>query len=162
MKIPHWVAGTNPRRRIVRALTVVLGAYLLLSYVLLPVRGAGISMFPTITTGDIKFVSTITYRWREPRRGDIVAVRMAGRHVVYLKRIVAMPGERMRFVKGVVHINGVALDEPYLQNQADWRSDEIALGPSEYFVVGDNRSMQMYEHDMGVVSRDRFIGPVVF
>ena len=162
MKIPYWVAGTNPRRRIVRAVIVILGAYLLFSYVLLPVRGAGISMFPTITTGDIKFVSTVTFRWREPRRGDIVAVRMAGRHVVYLKRIVAMPGEHMRFVKGIVQVNGVPLDEPYLQNQADWRSDDVTLGPSEYFVVGDNRSMQMYEHDMGVVSRDRLVGPVIF
>ena len=98
MSLPYWVAGRQPRRRLIWAAIVITGAYVLFSYVLMPVRGAGISMFPTITTGDMKFVSLFSYGWREPQRGDIVAVRLAGAHVVFLKRIIAMPGDRKSVV----------------------------------------------------------------
>ena len=49
----------------------------------------------------------------------MVAIRLAGPSVVYVKRIIGLPGERVGFVKGVVHVNGVPLDEPYVQLSAD-------------------------------------------
>jgi signal peptidase I len=160
--LPRWIAGVNPRRTAVRVLVIVVVAYLVFGYVLLPVRGAGPSMRPTIDNGDLIFINRLTYRWREPRRGDVVAVRMAGQSVVYVKRLLALPGERVKIEAGAVAIDGAFLNEPYAQKRDDWWLTEARLGSDEYFVVGDNRSMPMHLHDMGTVPRGRLIGPVAF
>ena len=60
----------------------LVAAYVVFGHVLLPVRGVGVSMEPTIQQGDLLFISRLSYRFRQPTRGDIVAVRVAGRSVV--------------------------------------------------------------------------------
>jgi signal peptidase I len=155
---PRWLAGANPRRTAVRAGLLVVAAYVTFTYVLLPVRGVGISMQPTIDEGDLIFVNMLAYRFREPRRGDIVAVRIAGRSIVYVKRIVALPGDEFAFVDGLLHVNDVAVDEPYVVNRSPWNLGPVTLETDQYFVVGDNRGMRIDQHDMGTVGRDRLIG----
>ena len=162
MSAPRWVAGSNPRRTAVRVAVLIAAAYVVFGFVLLPVRGAGISMSPTIESGDLLFINRLTYRFREPQRGDVVAVRRAGRSVVYVKRLLGVPGDRIKFEAGALSINGRSLNEPYAQKRDDWWLSEATLGPDEYFVVGDNRSMPMPQHDMGTVSRARLIGPLAF
>lgn len=156
------VFGRNPRRTLLRVVLVTGTAFLVFSFVLMPVRGVGISMEPTIRPGRLVFVSLLTYRVRPPARGDIVAVRLAGRRVVYVKRLVALPGERLALQGGHVFIDGQRLDEPYVRHRQAWHLDETRLGDDEYFVVGDNRGMPMHLHDMGTTSRARLVGPVVF
>lgn len=141
---------------------IVAVSYLVFGVVLLPVRGAGVSMAPTIDSGDLIFINRLAYRLREPRRGDIVAVRMAGQSIVYVKRLLALPGDRLRIEGSAVWINGEVLEEPYARKRGDWRLEEARLGPDQYFVVGDNRTMPMHLHDMGTVSRARLIGPLAF
>jgi signal peptidase I len=160
--LPRWIAGANPRRTAVRVAILVAVAYLVFGYVLLPVRGSGPSMRPTIDSGDLIFINRLTYRFREPRRGDVVAVRMAGQSVVYVKRLLALPGERVTIEAGAVAINGEVLSEPYARRRDDWRLPEARMGSDEYFLVGDNRSMPMHLHDMGTVPRARLIGPLAF
>jgi signal peptidase I len=140
----------------VAAAVVTFGA------VLLPVRGYGVSMQPTIEEGDLLFINRVAYRVRQPRHGDIVAVRVAGRSVVYVKRLLGLPGERIAFVDGVLWRNGVPVEEPYVRHRAAWRLDEVTLGPDDYFVVGDNRGMPMAQHELGTASRTRLIGPKLF
>src|SRR5690606_25680995 len=106
-------AGSNPRRTLIRAGLLVAAAYVAFGHVLMPVRGSGISMAPTIEHGQLIFINRLAYRLREPRRGDIVAVRMAGPSVVYVKRLLGLPGERIRIDAGKVSINGEPLAEPY-------------------------------------------------
>jgi len=162
VNLPRWLAGKNPRRTAVRAAILIAAAYLVFGYILLPVRGAGVSMRPTIDSGDLIFINRLTYRFREPRRGDVVAVRMAGRSVVYVKRLVALPGERLKIDAGALSVNGEWINEPYARKRDDWWLGEATLGADEYFVVGDNRTMPMHLHDMGTVSRARLIGPLAF
>jgi signal peptidase I len=159
---PRWVAGANPRRTAIRVAVLVVSAYIIFSYVLLPVRGDGISMTPTIESGDLIFVNKLTYRFREPRRGDIVAIRMAGRSVVYVKRLIGLPGDRLKIDGGVFSVNDEWINEPYASKRDDWRLNEVTLGHDEYFVVGDNRTMAMPLHDMGTVPRARLIGSQIF
>ena len=162
MSLPRWIAGANPRRTLIRVLVLVTAAYIVLGYVLLPVRGVGISMEPTIESGDLIFINRLGYRFREPRRGDIVAVRLVGRSVVYVKRLVALPVDRLTIEAGTLSVNGSAYSEPYARKRDDWWLPEVTLGPDEYFVVGDNRSMRMENHEMGVAPRARLIGPRAF
>lgn len=118
-------------------------------------------MSPTIESGDLIFINRLGYRFREPRRGDIVAVRMAGRSTVYVKRLLALPGERLSMERGVISIDDVPIDEPYAQKRDDWALESGTLGRDEYFVVGDNRSMRQALHEMGTVPRARLIGPAL-
>lgn len=161
MSAARWLVGANPRRTAIRIAVLIATSYVVFAYVLMPVRGSGISMEPTIETGDLMFVNRLAFRLREPRRGEIVAVRLAGQSVVYVKRLLALPGDRLAIDRGVVLVNGEALEEPYAQRRNDWNVAETALGAHEFFVVGDNRVMPMAQHDMGLVERGRLIGPVI-
>ncbi|MBP1634513.1 MAG: signal peptidase [Acidobacteria bacterium] len=153
--------GRHPRRALARAAVLVVAALILFGGVLLPVRGEGPSMSPTFEQGDLVFVNRLGYLRSSPARGDIVAVRLAGARVVYLKRIVGLPGERVGIAEGVVRVNGAPLDEPYVRKRRAWTTGEVTLGSDEYLVIGDNRGMAMGAHAFGKVRRARIVGPVV-
>ena len=79
-----------------------------------------------------------------------------------MKRIVALPAERVSIVEGIVEINGQSLIEPYVHQRARWNYPEVTVGPREYFVIGDNRSMRMADHDFGRVDARRVLGRLLF
>ena len=155
------VVGAHPRRTLVRVMVLVSVAYVVFGHVLIPVRGQGPSMWPTLADGQLVFVNRFAYWRMEPRRGDVVAVNAAGGRVVYIKRIVGMPGERIRIDQGMVFVDGQSLDEPYVRRRARWQVAEIQLGPGEYLVIGDNRGMSQRNHDFGRARRDRLVGRVI-
>jgi len=159
VRLPLWLAGTNQRRTAIRVAVLISLAFVTFAYVLLPVRGVGPSMTPTIQQDDIVFVNRLSYKLREPRRGEVVAVRIAGGSAVYVKRLVAMPGDRVAIENGILSIDAVPVEEPYVVYRAPWQLRPTTLGPDEYFVVGDNRGMPMELHDMGTTTRARLIGP---
>lgn len=154
--------GPNPRRTSVRVLVLVAISFVLFKWVLLPVRAEGISMQPTYESGSFRLVNRLSFLGDGPARGDIIAIRLAGMRVVYVKRVIGLPGERLEIVDGQVLINGTPLDEPYVRNRKPWTLDEVAMAPGEYFVVGDNRGMNLRDHTMGRVDASRIIGRVVF
>jgi len=102
---------------------------------------SGPSMAPHISSGEFVIVNTLAYRLGSPRRGDIVAFRHdALTTETYIKRVIGLPGDRVRIARGVVYLNGTPLVETYVQHP-DNRS----------YVLGDNRA----------VSEDsRVFGPV--
>jgi len=103
----------------------------------------------------------MAYRFRVPQRGDVVAVQLAGRSVVYVKRLLGLPGDTVSFVDGLRR-NGEPVDEPYVTKRAGWQLDHVTLGDDDYFVVGDNRGMEMAQHEFGTATRGRLIGPRIF
>jgi signal peptidase I len=137
-------------------------SFVLFRWVLIPIRTEGVSMLPTYRSGTLNLVNRLSYFNTTPSRGDVVAIRLAGPSVVYVKRIVGLPGERVAVVEGQVHIDGESLLEPYVRHRRAWNVPEMTLGPGEYFVVGDNRSMAVGDHDFGRVDADRILGRVLF
>jgi signal peptidase I len=107
-------------------------------------------------------VNRLAYTVRTPRRGDIVAIRLAGPNVVYVKRIVGLPGERVAVVEGQLRVDGNSVPEPYVRHRRPWDVPEVTLGANEYFVMGDNRGMSAGDHDFGRVDIDRILGKVLF
>lgn len=146
---------------LVRAAVLAAVCFAFFKFVLLPARVEGISMLPTCRNHSVAFVNRLAYLWHPPRRGDVVAVRLAGIHVMYLKRIIGLPGETVAFKKGRVLINGSPLDEPYEKLGCTWTLPPIHLGSNQFFVVGDNRSMPPGEHKFGAVKRRRIVGRAV-
>ena len=161
--LARLVVGANPKRTLVRSLVLVVLGWLLISYGILSVRGSGPSMSPTIGDGQLMVVDRVSYKVRRPRRGEIAAVTWEGEgRAVLIKRILAGPGDTIGIADGLVDVNGVLIDEPYVQQRARWQMAPTLLGADEYFVVGDNRGMPMAQHTLGRVPRTRLIGPVVW
>jgi signal peptidase I len=162
---PDWLQiiaiGRNPRNTLIRILVLVAVCFFLFHYVLLAVKVDGISMKPTYKNRSFNLVNRWAYFWHIPRRGDVVAVRLAGYHLMYMKRIIGLPGETVAFSNGTVLINGQPLDEPYEKWSCDWTLPPKKLGMDEYFVVGDNRTMRSQDHTFGRVERFRIVGKII-
>jgi signal peptidase I len=162
---PHWfrvlIIGRRPRLTLVRIVVLVAVCILLRQFVLLPIQVDGISMLPTYHTGQINCVNRLAYLRHEPQRGDVVSVRLAGDSIMYMKRIIGLPGESVAFHNGKTYINGEPLDEPYVKKTCDWEAGPFECATNEYYVVGDNRSMPIGLHTQGRATRDRIVGKVL-
>jgi len=156
--------GRRPKRTMARLgllLATGLVVFLFLDFILLPVRITGPSMEPTYANGQINFINCLAYLRSEPQRGDVVGIRFSGNHAMYVKRIVGLPGETLEFSHGRILINGRELDEPYLKlANKYWDSPPRLLGPKEFYVVGDNRSMPIEDHTKGAAERNRIVGKI--
>jgi len=153
--------GRNPKRTLIRAAILAAATLALFKFVLLPVRVSGGSMEPAYRDGSIHVVNRLAYVFGQPRRGDAVAVRITGEHVMYFKRIVGLPGETVAIQNGVVQINGQPLAEPYVADRDPWNLSPRTLEADEYFVIGDNRGMDQRAHTLGKFKRERLVGKVL-
>jgi signal peptidase I len=115
-------------------------------------------------------VSRVEYRIRDPKRGDVVAYELPAPGAArcgspegstFVHRIVAVPGDSFRIVRGIVHVDGSPLQETYVE--ATRRSDETrparTVPPERYVVLGDNRRASCDSRVWGYLDRDRIIGP---
>jgi signal peptidase I len=141
-----------------RLAIVALCAYGFFGHVCIPAIARGRSMEPTYHDGSFLFCWCPKAWFGEPKRGDVVMVRFAGTQVMLLKRIVALPGEKLAFVDGQLMIDGKPLDEPYVKTDCDWQLPPRIVGEGHVYVIGDNRGMLMDEHRFGSVPIDRIVG----
>ena len=162
--LPDWlrvlIIGRKPKRTLVRIVVLVAAIVVIRSYVLLPIQVKGPSMLPTYQEGGVNFVNRLAYLWSPPKRGDVVAIRLAGTSVMFMKRIVGLPGETVAFENGRLLINGKPLSEPYA-SACDWDIPPETLKPGWYYVVGDNRSMPEIFHEKGRTPRNRIVGKIL-
>jgi signal peptidase I len=86
---------------------------------------------------------------------------MAGMRVMLMKRVVGLPGEVIAFRNGQLWIDGKPVPEPYLKYPCNWQMDPEQVGPDEFYVVGDNRSMPQADHTQGLAKRQRIVGKVL-
>lgn len=116
-------------------------------------------MSPHIASGEYVLINTFAYRFAQPQRGDIVAFRENDdARAIYIKRVVGLPGDRVRVDGGVVSIDGRRLGEPYVR-YADRRSfPEVVVPPAAVYVLGDNRANSEDSRFFGPVGDDRLIG----
>jgi signal peptidase I len=122
-----------------------------------PVRVSGLSMYPTLHDGDYLLASPIPYWIHRPQRGDIIILKDPQDPSENLvKRIVALPGDRIMIRNGHVYIDGKLLNEPYINEpwtlRATWPPDGVEqVPPGEYFVMGDNRNVSLDSRVFGPV-----------
>jgi len=138
---------------------------LIITFLYQPVRVEGTSMLPRLVDQDRLFINKFVYHFAEIGRGDVVVFRYPRNlQVSYIKRVVAVPGDRLRIDRGKVYVNGRLLDEPYVPEEyRDVRSYEAIVVPEdEYFVLGDHRSIAADSRDFGPVKRDLIYGKATF
>jgi len=162
MDLRQLLIGRSLGRSLIRGLSVALALLLGSWFLIVPVRAHGPSMTPTYGDGQLLLVNRLAYRFgRQVHRGDVVAITLSGGQAVLVKRIIALPGERVRIDAGQVLIDDRPLAEPYCVYRVGWNVDETLLGPDEVFVIGDNRSMPARYHDFGRADRSRILGRLI-
>jgi len=130
----------------------------------------GQSMEPNFENGDYLIVDELSYRFREPQRGEVVVFRYPQNPSLrYIKRIIGLPGETLEIKNGVITIyqgnsNKEVLDEsnylsPNLQTPGDLK---MTLNEKEYFVLGDNRLASFDSRRWGTLPQKNIIGRVFF
>ena len=161
-EIPVWwmrvIFGRHPRRTLMRLCLLVALTIILFKFFVLPIQVSGFSMEKTYHDGKVNFVNRLAYTWTKPKRGDVVAIRMPNERDMLLKRIVALPGERVAMQRGRIYINGKELDEPYIRGKGGLGFTEVNVEPEHYYVVGDNRAVSVYFQ----VPVWRIVGKVMF
>jgi signal peptidase I len=139
------------------------------SFVIMPFYVKGSAMEPTYKDGDYLLINKLSKKYQ---RGDIVIFRYPQNpKEFFIKRIIALPGEKIQLKNGLVYLYnqqnpaGYQLNEPYLQsNTKTFGLDEkvIELGDNEYYMLGDNRSASKDSRSFGPVKESYFIGKVWF
>lgn len=130
-----------------------------------PVRVEGTSMVPMLQDQDRLFINKLAYRMGAVRDGDVVVFHYPRDPAKsYIKRVIALPGDRLRIEHGRVYVNGVHLYEPYVPARyTDERSQpEMIVPAGGYFVMGDHRSISSDSRDFGPVERGLIYGKASF
>ena len=159
----RMVFGRHPRRTLVRLVVLVVASVIIFGFVLIPIRIDGISMEPTYHDRGVNFVNRLAYVWNKPKRGDVVAIKTTGMSIMFMKRIVGLPGETISIERGIVMVNGGPLNEPYVVVKREpWNESPVRLGPDEYMVIGDNRATDRVSHYHGAVDGRKLAGKVLW
>ena len=140
-------------------------SFFIITFLYQPVRVEGTSMMPRLEDQDRLFINKFVYHFADIHRGDVVVFHYPrDPRKSYIKRIIAVPGDKLLIDDGRTYINGKLLLEPYVPRKFhDSRSqDEMVIQAGEYFVMGDHRSISSDSRDFGAVSRDLIYGKAAF
>jgi signal peptidase I len=141
----------------IRLTILALITYIFFGFIAVPTLVKGSSMEPTYQRIGFNFCWRPTYWFSTPKRGDIVIIRYTSK-TLYLKRVVALAGDRVAFLDGKLYVNGLCVQEPYVKKTSHWMLPEKIVQPGKIYVVGDNRSMPIYRHKFGQVLIKRLYG----
>jgi signal peptidase I len=138
---------------------------LIITFLYQPVRVEGTSMLPRLEDHDRLFINKFVYRFSAIERDDVVVFHYPrDPEKSYIKRVIALPGDRIRIDRGQVWLNGKHLREPYVPSAyEDSRSMAEMVVPDDcYFVMGDHRSISSDSREFGPVDRSLIYGKAVF
>jgi signal peptidase I len=148
---------------IVFAIAIFLFVYLL---ILQPHKIKGSSMEPNFPDREFLMTDKLSYRFKQPQRGDVVVFEAPGTNGdEFIKRIIGLPGEEVSIKDNKIYINSKMLVEPYLSSQIQTRGGSFldegntVIVPNEhYFVLGDNRDASSDSRRWGFVSKEKITG----
>lgn len=155
-------------------LLCIISVSVFVNFVIRPVRVSGVSMFPTIKDGEFALTNAYDARFGTIERGDVVVAHEEKYlHAMVVKRVIAVPGDRIFAHNDIVYVNGEPIDEPYLQNE--WsivirdseevfteNFEEVKLGEDEYWLMGDNRINSIDSRHFGPFHRSAIKGKSLF
>lgn len=143
----------------------VLISFFIILFVYQPVKVEGGSMEPGLEDQERIVINKLVYRLESIERGDIVVFRYPrDTHKSFIKRVIALPGDRIHISYGHVFVNGERLPEPYVP--ADYQDaksyPETVVPNNAYFMLGDHRSASNDSREFGPIMRSYIYGKAVF
>lgn len=163
-----------------RDIIIALLIALCISLLIKPTIVKESSMEPNFNSNDYIFLSRIAYKFGgEPKRGDVIVFRtdsehlldVKGRHKLLIKRVIGLPGDRIKIADGEVYVNGELDDQSYTKDGDTWVEDrgddevlELTVPEGQLFCMGDNRevSIDSRSDDVGCVHEDTIVGKAIF
>jgi len=157
---------------IVLALSVFVLVYL---FVAQPNEVKGNSMLPNFVNGEFLLTDKLSYQLGEPKRGDVIVFKAppsepcSENECEYIKRIIGIPGDRVKVEGGLVYLNGQLLDQSFLPS--DFVSDpgefckegeEVTVPAGMYLPFGDNRSHSRDGREFGPIKKELIVGRAFF
>lgn len=147
---------------VIAGVTIALVRY----YLFKPFYVKGASMEPNFYDHEYLIIDELSYRFREPTRGEVIVFKYPENPKEYfLKRIIGLPGERVRVANGEIfiynnaHPEGVKIDESYLSKDLPTGGDTMTqLTASQYYVLGDNRSNSFDSRRFGPIDKSAVVG----
>lgn len=125
----------------------------------------GASMEPNFRNGEYLIVDQLSFRWRDPARGEVIILRYPlNNSVFYIKRVVGLPGETVIIRDGGIRVRRdegeeTVLNELYVRHGVTTAPDSIVtLADDEFFVLGDNRADSSDSRVWGVLKRGFIVG----
>lgn len=151
------------------AKTVIIATAIVLVvryFLIQPFYVKGASMEPNFYDHEYLVIDELSYRFREPNRGEVVVMRYPrDRTQFFIKRIIGLPGETIDIKNNTITLTGgsvsgeIILHEPYLSDEVMTSgSHHVTLGLDEYFLLGDNRSASLDSRVFGVIEEGDIIG----
>jgi len=117
----------------------------------------GSSMNPTLFNGQYLIIDNISYLLEDPQRGDVIVFKHPQNDLNLIKRVVGLPGDHVEIRDRTVLVNGVPLDEPYIQAPPAY-SGSWDVPENEYFVLGDNRNNSSDSHSWSFLPEENILG----
>lgn len=158
------MAGTGRSKHWLRDIleTVLIAfilAFLLRMFVVESFLVQGTSMHPTLHDNEYLLVDKLVYRLGSLRRSDVVVFRYPmNPSKDFIKRVVAVAGDRVRIEDGRLYVNGEYVPEPYVLNRDRGDMPERIVPPGHIFVLGDNRVNSEDSRSFGTVSMNLVVG----
>lgn len=150
----------------IRDLAIALiTAVIIIVFLYQPVRVEGTSMLPRLVDNDRLFINKFVYHFENIKRGDVVVFRYPRNpEQSYIKRVIAVPGDRISIDHGTVWLNGASLKEKYVpyQYKDDESMPEIVIPADNYFMMGDHRCISYDSRKFGPVERSLIYGKAIF
>ena len=139
--------------------------FLIVNYVVRPIKVQGNSMYPTLENDEIGFANVIGLNMNGIDRFDVVIIYMPEQNEYLVKRAIGLPGETVSYTDSTLYINGEAveetfLDEEYVSSYAGTFTEdvqEVVLGEDEYWCMGDNRPYSRDSRYYGAFSRSSIV-----
>lgn len=146
-----------------------IAAFLIVTFIFRPVAVDGLSMFPTLHNADRLIIEKVTYYFRNPIPGDIVVINYpANPKEQFIKRVIAVGGDKFKIYNHNVYVNGNLKNEPYIYEHMNAAIDqkyqnEITIPKGTIFVMGDNRndSRDSRYSDVGFVDLKQVVGKTI-